>query len=336
MSERLKVIFITGASSGIGLSTAVYLTSLGYQVVGTSRNPQKLTTDLLKTRYRREHTKYKFANKSKTRVKAVKSLIPEQIELNLTEIIERIKFYPLILTERRSIEMAVHSAWEEFDGQNGGIDVLINNAGSGYYGGIEELSMDLIKDQFDINYFGQIRVLKEMLPLMRPVGGQIINIASLAGILAIPFQPQYSATKAAVLRMTESLRNELKSFNIKVSAVLPGDINTSFNTESIRLHDQNKNYKSIDIDEMLEALPVLKDSPYYKDNLRVWREVMLSLITAPCPLEVAKKIAKAIDARRPKSRYYVGSALEIFLMKYIIRIFPHDLAVKLMGKFFGL
>lgn len=336
MSNQSKVILITGASSGIGLSTAVYLRNEGYTVLGTSRDPKQLSVDLLKKRYRREHTKYKWKNKQKTQVMAVKSLIPQNIETNLTQLISGIRFYTLDLTERNSIQLAIEGAWEEQSGQNGGIDVLINNAGSGYYGGIEDLSMDLIKHQFETSYFGHIRVIKTILPLMRPVGGQIINISSLAGLLAIPFQSQYSAAKSAMLRLTESLRNELSKFSIEVSAILPGDINTRFNAESIKLHDQSKEFENIDIDKMLESLPVAEGSTYYEDTKRVWKHIITNLITAPPPIKVAKKISKIVKSSKPKAQYYAGTIFENVLMKYIRKMLPYDLVVKLMGKFYGL
>ncbi|MBD3353728.1 MAG: SDR family NAD(P)-dependent oxidoreductase [Candidatus Lokiarchaeota archaeon] len=336
MSKFQKTVFITGASSGIGLSTAVYLLNLGHNVIGTSRSPDKLSVKLLEERYQREHMKYKFQNKQRTKVVAVKSVIPDDIKTNLHELLDTIKFYQLSLANRESINNAINNAWKENNGQNGGIDVLINNAGNGYYGGVEELPMDLVKDQFEINYFGQIRVIKAILPLMRPVGGKIINIASIAGFLGIPFQPQYSATKAALLRMTESLRNELKSYDISVCAVLPGNMNTSFNVESLKLHHLGDDMTSTDIEKMLESLPVNTDSPYYDENKNVWREVMLSLITAPSPLKVAKKIAKIIGKKHPKSQYVVACFLETLLMKYMRHIIPHSIGVNLIGKFFGL
>lgn len=109
----------------------------------------------------------------------------------------------------------------------GRLDVLVNNAGYELAGALEELSIDEAKAQFETNFFGIVRMVKAILPLMRQQkGGQIINISSLAGLTPIPFMGIYSASKFAVEGYTEALRLEVKPFNIHVSQIEAGFLKT--------------------------------------------------------------------------------------------------------------
>lgn len=111
----------------------------------------------------------------------------------------------------------------------GRLDVVINNAGMGIAGAIEDTSVDEAKAQFDTNFFGVHRVCRAVLPLMRNQrAGLIVNMSSLAGRVPIPFQAFYSATKFAVEAYSETLRMEVRPFGIKVAMVEPGDFATSF------------------------------------------------------------------------------------------------------------
>ena len=111
----------------------------------------------------------------------------------------------------------------------GRIDVLINNAGSGFAGAIEDTAIDEAEAQFDTNFFGLHRMCRAVLPRMREQrGGLIINMSSLAGQIAIPFQGFYSASKFAIEGYTEALRMEVRSFGVRVSMIEPGDFATAF------------------------------------------------------------------------------------------------------------
>jgi NAD(P)-dependent dehydrogenase (short-subunit alcohol dehydrogenase family) len=111
----------------------------------------------------------------------------------------------------------------------GRIDVLINNAGLGIAGAIEDTSDDEARAQFDANFFGMHRMCRAVLPHMRRQGGGcIINMSSLAGQIAIPFQGFYSASKFAIEGYTEALRMEVRSFGVRVSMIEPGDFATAF------------------------------------------------------------------------------------------------------------
>ncbi len=109
------------------------------------------------------------------------------------------------------------------------IDVLINNAGFGISGAVEFTEAEDAKRQMEVNFFGMVNVCRAVLPLMREAGGgRIVNLSSVAGVIPIPFQTYYSASKAAINAYTMALANEVRPFGIRVCAVLPGDIRTGF------------------------------------------------------------------------------------------------------------
>jgi short-subunit dehydrogenase len=332
LEQKKKVVLITGASSGIGLATAIYLIYRGYIVFGTSRNPNiENFHDILKERYIRDHTKWKFTNKEKTEVKEVGSLICERIEPDLDEIINKIQFYKLDVTDNESVTTCINSAWEDSLNISGGIDVLVNNAGDGYYGSIEEMDLDEQKKQFEVNYWGQIRTIQSILPLMRERrNGLIINCSSLAAYIPIPYSANYSASKAAVMLYTSALRSELKQFNIKVSCVAPGDINSNFDANMVDVEN------STDLKSMIEKIPIEKNSVYYNEASLIWKEIIKNLIVSPPPTEISKTIRKIIEAKKPRIIYMSGSFFQRALMVIKRRIISNDLAVKLTEIFYGL
>lgn len=124
---------------------------------------------------------------------------------------------------------------DEIVEKEGHIDVLINNAGYGISGAVEFTRTEDAIRQFDVNFFGMVRMNKLVLPLMRKQGyGRIINISSVAGTIPIPFQSYYSATKAAINSYTMALSNEVRPFGISVCCIQPGDIRTSFTDSRIK------------------------------------------------------------------------------------------------------
>lgn len=109
------------------------------------------------------------------------------------------------------------------------IDILVNNAGMGISGSVENTSAEQMQKIFAVNNFGAVFALQAVIPIMREVGGgTIINIASVASVIPVPFQSFYVATKSSLLMLSDSLRMELKPFNIKVCSILPGDVKTNF------------------------------------------------------------------------------------------------------------
>ncbi len=141
--------------------------------------------------------------------------------------------------DKASVQQAVQKVLEN----EKKIDVLINNAGIGIGGSIEEYSDEEIKKQFDTNFFGTLNLCRTVIPSMRNNGGgMIINISSLGGLMGLPFQGIYSATKYAIEGLSEALRMEVKSAGIKVVLVNPGDFKTNFTDN--RKTSVNQNEKS--------------------------------------------------------------------------------------------
>lgn len=129
------------------------------------------------------------------------------------------------VTDEQAISNAVHTVMAE----SGRIDVLINNAGFGISGAIEFTKTEDAERQFQVNFFGAVRMCRAVLPIMRKQGfGRIVNIGSVAGEIAIPFQSFYSAAKAALRSYTLALANEVREFRITAVCVEPGDIHTGF------------------------------------------------------------------------------------------------------------
>jgi len=132
-------------------------------------------------------------------------------------------------------EVQVQNAVETVLRQEGHIDVVINNAGFGISGAIEYTDTKDAQKQFDVNFFGMVRVNRAVIPVMHRQGyGRIINISSVAAPIAIPFQAYYSASKAAILSYSMSLYNEVKPYNIEVCVIMPGDAATGFTSARVK------------------------------------------------------------------------------------------------------
>jgi len=201
--------------------------------------------------------------------------------------------------------------------QEGRIDVLINNAGIGITGPIEETPTKEMKRVFDINFFGAIEVMKAVLPQMKAQGdGLIINVTSIAGYMGLPYRGIYSATKGALELVTETMSMELKQFNIKVSNVAPGDFAT--NIASGRYHS-----------------PVFENSPYgpiYQKNLDL---MDAHVDSGKDPILMAQKIFSVINDVHPKIHYKVGEFMQIFSI-LLKRILPDRLYEKLIMRYYGM
>ncbi len=202
------------------------------------------------------------------------------------------------VTNQNHIDIAITKIISE----HGRIDVLVNNAGLGVYGAIEDVSMEDIYYQYDVNLFGLARVTKAVLPHMREKeSGLIINISSVLGETYGPLAGWYLSTKHALEGWSDALRVELKEFDIDVVVVQPGAINTNFSNVT-------KTY----IDKYRE------NSPYqhlYGEPITDTGNDVLS--NQSDPIVIAKVINKAIDSKNPKTRYAAGaySKIGIFLRK---------------------
>ena len=250
-----KVVLLTGASSGLGLESALYLTKKGYVVFGTSRNPHKLN----------------------------KSIPFELIKLEITDL------------------TSINACVSKVLSLKGKIDVLINNAGVGITGPLEELNSEKVVENFATNCFGPLNLIQAVLPHMRKQrSGTIINVTSIGGYMGLPFRGAFSASKSAFMTMTESLRMEVKEFGIKVCTLAPGDYATD--VASRRYHS-----------------PVLKNTPYkkYAEGIKTMDE---HVDKGNPPIEIAKAIYNILNNSNLKVHYRVGAILQklsIFLKKIL-------------------
>lgn len=171
--------------------------------------------------------------------------------------------------------------------QAGQIDALINNAGYELAGALEEATLDEAKAQFETNFFGVIRMVNAVLPMMRQQRrGQIINISSLTGFVAIPFLGIYSASKFALEGYTEALRHEVKPLNIHVSLVEPGVLKTPMMNA-----------------RQLAARRIREYEPWRQRALGALRELEEN---APAAQSVANTVLQIVESKEPRLRYTVG------------------------------
>ncbi len=252
-----KVALITGCSSGIGYETALALARANYFTFATMRDTGK--SDKIQEIAKKEN-------------------------LNL-EVVE------LDVDKEDSIKSAVKKILE----QKSRIDVLVNNAGYGLFGCVEDITIDDLKAQFETNFFGVVRLIQEIAPTMRKQGsGIIVNVSSVAGRMGFPGTPAYISSKFALEGLSESMRYELSPFGIETIIIEPGVINSNF-------------FSSM---KVTKGKP---DSPYKEITEKVMNGVkMMSEMGTP-PDEVAKTIIKAIQTKQPLPRYIVGSDASMFL-----------------------
>jgi len=177
-------------------------------------------------------------------------------------------------------------------GPAGRLDILVNNAGYEQAGALEEVSLEEAKAQFETNFFGVVRMVKAVLPLMRrQMSGQIINVSSLSGLSPIPFMGIYSASKFALDGYTEALRLEVKPFNIHVSQIEPGFLRTPM-----------MNHRQVAARQVVEYDPWRRRA---YDAIRALEE------KGPGPELVANAVLKIIGSKRPRLRYIIGQQAKV-------------------------
>lgn len=217
------------------------------------------------------------------------------------EVVNEITLVNLSLDDKPSIHRAVSFVLN----REKRIDVLVNNAGYGMAGSIEDCTNEEIKEVFQANIFGLLECCRAVIPQMRKQkSGQIINISSIGGEFGLPYRGIYSASKSAVDRLSETLRMELLPWNIKVSFVQPGDFNTSINAN-----------------RKLAAKSLKPESPYYKVFKKEYEHISKEVSKGQDPIVVAKVIWKIIQSPRPKLRYPVAT-FELWLAMILNRIIP--------------
>ena len=256
MNDANKVAVVTGSSSGIGYETSLALAREGFLTYATMRNLEKGS--------------------------GIKSVSDKE---NLP-----IKIMQLDVTDGASVSKAVQSIISD----SGRIDVIVNNAGYGLVGAFEDLSLDEIKQQYETNFFGVVRVTQAVIPVMRKQkSGKIINISSGAGRFGYPGGSAYVSTKFAMEGLSESLSYELDPFGIKVILVEPGVIRTNFGNG------------------MVVAKKSQDPASAYVSMSRKMNEVLGQLMQNGSPPSlVANLVLQAAKSDTPNLRYLAGKDVE--------------------------
>ena len=264
----MAVVLITGCSSGFGLLTALHFARQGETVIAGVRRPSTAR----ELRRRRDEERLSF------------------------------DIVGLDVTDEASVAAAVSGVLEA----QGRIDVLVNNAGVGSHGAIEDTSPEVVQAVFDTNVFGPLRLLRAVLPVMRSQGqGVVVNMSSLAGRVSAPFAGIYSATKFALEALSECLHYEVAPFGIRVALIEPGAFVTAFAENRLEPGAHGNNVAS----------------PYAR-TLRRWEEASARLPgrnDGGDPAEVAAAVYEAATQPDHPLRRLVGADAEL------IATLHHDL-----------
>jgi short-subunit dehydrogenase len=249
----MKTVLITGASSGIGKATAIFLAQNGYSVYATARRMERM------------------------------------------EELRNFGITPLFLDLAK--EDSLVACVEHILTEAGRIDILINNAGSGYYGALEDMPMSDAKYQFEVNVFAAARLIQLVLPTMRANKyGKIVNISSIGGKVTLPMGVWYHASKFAMEGLSDALRKEVKQFGIDVIVIEPGGTKsemTGLGTEYLN-HVSGKTAYS----HLAKGV-----SKLYAATAK----------NASDPIVIARLIKKGIEARCPRTRYAGASGAKVML-----------------------
>ena len=286
---KTQTVLVTGATSGIGREVALHLARLGHRVLATGRK-----TDLL-----------------------------AELEAEADEL--KLETFTLDVTDAASIDAARDEVERRTEGY--GLDVLVNNAGFGTMAPMERITDEDMRRQFETNVFGLVAVTQAFLPAMRARGaGKVINISSVMGRITLPLQGIYNATKHAVEALTDALRQEVRSFGIRVALVEPGTIRSNFEATAARQADK---YREMD--------------PAYVDPIDAYAKVVASSYRkSPGPRCIARTVARIVRIKRPRPRYvspafnllavWLIHAMPTRLVDWILRRVMHLIPAKMLPR----
>jgi NAD(P)-dependent dehydrogenase (short-subunit alcohol dehydrogenase family) len=251
---REEVAVVTGSSTGIGFETSLALAKNGYYTYATMRKIDNGVLDIAKN----------------------ENLPLQVIQLDVDN------------------DKSVLNAINTIKGQTGRIDIVINNAGYALAGPFEETSMEEVNAQLETNFFGTVRVMQAVIPIMREQrGGKIVNVTSMGGRIAIPLDSIYHASKFALEGLSESVQYEVEPFGIKMILIEPGAVGSNF-------------WKNLKMVSKISSNNNNSDSPYRQlansmsESFKQMQQNMLH------PSEVAKVILQAVTSENPDFRYVVG------------------------------
>ena len=253
-----KVALVTGCSSGIGFETALALARENYHTYASMRDTKK-------------GSKIQEIAKKENLAITVIALDVDKPE-------------------------SIKSAIKQIISEKQRIDVLVNNAGYGIFGCLEDLTIEELKAQFETNFFAVARLIQEVAPIMRAQkSGTIVNVSSVAGKIGFPGSPAYISSKFALEGLSECLRYELSPFGVNTIIIEPGVIKTNF------------------FGSMKMPKNVKPESPYVDITNKVVAGVKMMAEMGTPPSEVADVIIKAIKDKNPLPRYPVGNDAIMFL-----------------------
>jgi NAD(P)-dependent dehydrogenase (short-subunit alcohol dehydrogenase family) len=257
-NQQALVAVVTGSSSGIGLATSLALARNGYLTYATMRNLAK--RDSVQSTAEKQHLS--------------------------------IRTVQLDVTDENSVKNAIQSILSE----SGRIDLLVNNAGYGLTGALEDIRIDEIRALYETNLFGVIRVTQAVLPTMRKQGsGRIINISSGAGRIGYPGGSAYVSSKFALEGLSESMAYEIEQFGIRTVLVEPGFVRTNFGENIVitkKTQDPNSPYS--------QMMMQMKSSSYRRRMIENASDADL----------VASVVVEAATAKEPNLRYLAGKDVQ--------------------------
>jgi NAD(P)-dependent dehydrogenase (short-subunit alcohol dehydrogenase family) len=276
MSDKFQTILITGCSSGIGYSTAIFLQHHGFKVIASAR---------------------KIADVERLRQEGL-----DAVQLDLTD--------------SQSIQQAVAEVLQLTDGR---LEALFNNGAYGQPGAVEDLSRDVLREQFETNFFGTHELTNLIIPVMRKQGyGRIIYNSSVLGFAAMKYRGAYNASKFALEGLVDTLRLELKNTNIELSLIEPGPITSNFRKNAFAQYQKNIHPENSFHKETYKAM-----------ESRLQKKGAAVPFTLPAEA-VAEKVLIILQSKCPKPRYYV--TFPTYLFGYLKRILPTKWLDFLLGK----
>lgn len=301
-TKEKKIILITGASSGFGKATAELLAAKGHIVYGTSRKAQYVTDTSLASNPNNASLSDRSSSNTKDALNTASNTTNDGF----------VHFLQMDVREPESIGKGVQQIIQE----QKRLDVVINNAGMGIGGSLELATAEEIRLQMDTNFMGCVNVCQQVLPIMRKQRqGRIINLSSIGGVMGLPYQGFYSASKFAIEGFSEALAAEVRGFGISVSMIEPGDFATGFTAsrKNSAATAENEDY-----------------GPSFRRSLTLIEKEENSGLK---PEVLAHKIAHVAECRRPHLRYCVADIEQKFSV-IIKKLLPGNWFVNILRNYY--
>jgi len=221
---------------------------------------------------------------------------------------DMLQHLPCDVTNEAQVQQAFQRVFE----REGRLDLLVNNAGFGISGAVEDTALESAKKQFDVNFFGCFLCSRAAIPYLRKSGGgRIINISSMAAVLPIPFQSFYSASKSAINALTLALQNEVRPFGITVCALMPGDVKTGF-TAAREKSSGSAPYEAV----VQKSVATMEHDEQ----------------TGMLPAQLAKAVLRLAEKKHPKPLSTCGAQYRLFAV--LAKVLPQAAVNAIVGKIY--